>query len=359
MAITLQELAKKLGVSPSTISRVANNKSFVKPETRKKILKAIDEYNYTPNQIARSLKVKVTKTVAVVVPDISEDFFSYVIKGIDEVLSQNGYTIILCDTGENSEKEDLYLNMLMQKQIDGIILATVSKDYKTIYKILESKNNMLFFDNLPNIKMNYDSVITDNIKASSMVVEHLIGLGHKKIGIITGKQNETTGFERLMGYKKALIENNIPIDEKLICIGDFKEKSGYESAEKLMENNKDMTALYVASSKMTYGAIKALNNRGKRIPSDIALVGFDVHDPTGLISPGITTIIQNEENIGKTAGEFFLKKMESGNRVVNQKILLDPQLVIRESCGYKTKHHGLDNNSAKTVERLKVNAKRL
>ena len=335
MSSNLKDIAKKLNMSVSTVSRVVNNKTYVKPETRELVMKALNELNYTPNQVARSLKNKSTKTIGVMVPDISEDFFAYVIKGIDVILSRQGYTMILCDTGEKPDKEELYMDILFEKQIDGIILATVSKEYKTLQKLIAKNLPVIFIDNLPDIKSNYDSVIIDNIKASYMAVEHLIKMGHKTIGTIIGKMDETTGYERLLGYKKALEDHKIEIDDNLIKIGDFKEKSGYESMKKLLDSNEKTTAVYVASSKMTYGAIKAIIDKGLKIPQDISLVGFDIHDVSGLITPSITTILQPEERIGMVAGELMLNRLKNSEERYSQKIVLDPEILIRDSCGFK------------------------
>lgn len=347
MSSRLKDVAKKLNISVSTVSRVVNNKSYVKPEMREMVLKALDELNYSPNQIARSLKNKSTNTIGIIVPDISEDFFAYVIKGADEVLSKNGYTIILSDTGENPEKEESYLNLLLEKQIDGVILATVNKTPKALDTLFNNNMPVIFIDNLPSIKRNYDSVIIDNSKASYLAVEHLIKLGHQKIGIITGKLDETTGYERLLGYKKALTDHGIAIDENLIKVGDFKEKSGYENMKMLLNNEKQMTAVYAASSKMAYGAVKAIRQEGLRIPQDMALVGFDVHDVSGLISPGISTIIQPEESIGKVAAELMIKRLQDKENKLNQKIVLEPSLEIRESCGY-----GINRQKKKNVQKM-------
>lgn len=335
MSSRLKDVASKLNISVSTVSRVVNNKNYVKPEMREMVMKALDELNYTPNQIARSLKNKSTNTIGIIVPDISEDFFAYLIKGVDDVLSKNGYTIILCDTGENPEKEELYLNLLLEKQIDGIILATVNKTPKALDYLFNKNMPVIFIDNLPNIKRNYDSVIIDNSKASYIAVEHLIKLGHRKIGIITGKLDETTGYERLMGYRKAFMDYGIEIDEDLIKTGNFKEKSGYENMKSLLKAGKQITAVYAASSKMAYGAVKAVRDEGLKIPEDIAVVGFDVHDASGLISPGITTILQPEGSIGKVAAELMIKRLQDKGEKLSQKIVLEPNLEIRESCGYQ------------------------
>ena len=330
MSSTLKDVAKKLNVSVSTVSRVVNNKKYVKPETRQLVQEAMEEMSYTPNQVARSLKIRTTNTIGIIVPDISEDFFSSVIKGIDKVLSSNGYFIVLCDTGEDPEKEEMYLNLYSEKQIDGMILATVNRKHKVVDKLLAKGTPIIFIDNLPPLRNNFDSVIIDNNKASYIAVGHLLEQGHKRIGIITGKTDETTGYERLRGYKMALRDNGIEPDDCLIKVGDFKEPSGYQKMKELLAC-KDITAVYVASSKMTYGAIKAIFEQGLRIPEDISVVGFDIHDNSGLMSPSITTIIQPEDRIGRVAAELLIKKLRDSEEEFSQKIVLDPALIIRRS----------------------------
>ncbi len=393
MPATLEELAMKLGVSASTVSRVVNNKKYVKPLTREKVLRAIEESGYTPNQIARNLKYRQTKTVAYVVPDISEDFFAYVYKGVDSVLGERGYNILMCDTDEDPAKEEMYLDILSQKQIDGVILATVSSDNAVVRKHLEKGMKVVFFDNLPGIGSDCGagtgkgdkgsrentlrelSVLTDNIMASRMAVRHLVEQGHRNIGIITGKQEETTGHERFKGFMDAMAEQNLTVADELVAVGDFKEKSGYECMKAMLERNaasiqcgsrtksvikktvgicgnnntgveagsdSGITAVYVTSSKMTYGAIKAIIEKGLDIPGDIALVGFDIRDPSGLIKPGITTLKQNETEIGRTAARLLLDELDraagrksgTGNSEYGaRKVLFEPALIIRESSG--------------------------
>jgi LacI family transcriptional regulator len=332
LSSTLKEIAKELGLTASTVSRVVNSKEYVKPETRKLVLKALEKYNYMPNQTARNLRSKKTNMIAVIVPDISEGFISNIVKVLEHVLGESGYSIILCDTNEEPEKEEQYLNILLQKQIDGVIIATVSKKPDAIFKYFDKNLGVVFFDNLPNINVSFDAVITDNVKSSNMAVNYLCDLGHKKIGIIAAKQDETTGFERLIGYKKALTDHEIEISDNLIAIGDFKEQSGYDCMKTLMNRNPDMTAVYAVSSKMTFGAIKAAQENGKKIPDDISIVGFDVHDPSGLICPCITTIIQDEVNIAKLVSENIIKGIADKENSVKKKILLEANLVIGNSC---------------------------
>lgn len=333
----LKDIAGKLGISVSTVSRVVNNKAYVKPKTREMVMRALEELNYTPNQIARSLKNNSTRTIGIVVPDISENFFALIIKGVDSILSKNGYSIILCDTDENPDKEEAYLKLLLEKRVDGFVLATISKRNKLIEKLVHDQIPVIFIDNLPDISSNYDSVLIDNNKAGYRAAEHLIRLGHTNIAVITGLLDETTGYERLEGFKKALQNYHIEVNPDRIRIGNFKEDSGYDHMKSLLESDPGLSAVFVASSKMTYGAIKAIRDAGLKMPDDIALVGFDMHDDSGLLSPGITTLIQPERLIGRVAGEQLLKRLKDKEDQFNQKVILEPELVIRESCGHKLK----------------------
>ena len=336
MKYTLQQIANELNLSVSTVSRVLAGKQNVNGQTKEQVLNYMREHEYSLPPAAGSCDGS-GQIVAVIIPDLTEDYFAHVIRGIEEILWQEKSSMMLCETMEDSTKEEQYIEVLRRKKITNIILATVSKDQERIRSYLRDDANIVFFDNLPNLTTNYNSVITDNVRASIMAVDHLVEQGHEKIGIIAGKQQETTGFERLVGYRRALDMRGIGQDESLVAIGNFKEESGYQCMLELLDKNPGMTAVYVSSSKMTYGAMKAIFSRGLSIPQDIALVGFDVHDPTGLVCPGITTILQNEANIGKLCVELLHKKESqelAGSQALYQRILLEPRLVIRESCGY-------------------------
>jgi len=331
---TLQEIAKELGLSVSTISRAVNKKGPVKESTYKQVMDAVARYNYIPDNTARSLKTGKTKTIGVIIPDVTEIFFTNVLSGIEEELSKSGYNMLLCLSGEDKNKEASYLNYFSQNHADGIILATVAEDSAPLLNALDSGKGIVCIDNLPNTDAAFDSVINDNIYASELAVNYLVKLGHKKIAVILGKQTETTGADRLFGYRKAMMRLNIDADEKLIKIGDFKEKSGYDAMREILSKNPDVTAVYAASSKMTYGAIKAIVGSGKSIPDDISVVGFDVHDLTGLLRPGITTVRQQEDGIGRIACELLIDNINNQEKHIYRKILLQPELIIRESCSY-------------------------
>lgn len=338
MVRTLKDIAKELNVSVSTISRVVNNKTYVNPKTRKMVLEGLAKYNYVPNQVARSLKKRSTETVGILVPDISENFFAQIIKGIDEVLGRKKYSIILADSNESPKKEEHYLKLLYQNRIDALVLATVSKDYSALNMYYANNIPVVFIDNIPDLEHDIDCVIINNQKASIIAVNHLVESGKRDNAIIIGSPDETTGYERLEGYKRALEHHNIAINENLIKYGNYKENTGYSSMKELIENrSKDpFTGVFIGSEKMTYGAIKAIKEFNLRMPEDVALVGFDVHDKSGLITPGITSIRQPENNIGKIVADLIIKRLKEKQQdndipQISQRIILEPSLEIKRS----------------------------
>ena len=329
---TLREIANELSLSVSTVSRVVNNKGYIKESTRERVMEAVSRRNYIPDNAARSLKTGQTRTIGVIIPDVTEVFFTNVLGAVEKELSNAGYNMLLCISGEDNGKEASYVNYFSHNHSDGIILATVSENSEPIQQALEGGTSIVFIDNLPNVGAAYDSVISDNIGASEAAASYLHGLGHRRIAAIAGKQTETTGIDRLLGFKRALAKLAAPADESLIRVGDFKEKSGYDAMRDLLEKAPGFTAVYAASAKMTYGAVKAITDLGMKIPDDVSVVGFDVHDPTGLVRPGITTVCQQEGSIGKIACQLLLDGINSPKSHVCRKVLLQPELVVRGSC---------------------------
>lgn len=332
MGMSIKDIAKKTGLSVSTISRVVNNKPGISEETRELVKLAIKKYHYVPNMVARNLINRKTNTIGVIIPDMSEMYFSRIVKGIDSMLSVNDYTMILCDSNESAEKEHKLLGVLHEKQVDGIILATVQTDQQLEKETLLSSVPVCFIDNTPSLFRNYNSVSLDNAMASYLAIEHLYQLGHRKIAAIFGKQSESTGLERYQGFCKAIQDFNLVSEKDLVRFGDFKEQSGYDAVIDILKSGKEFTALYVASSKMTYGAIHALKQNGIRIPEDVSLIGFDIRDDNKLYSPTITTILQPEQNMGEMAAKLLIGSIENSlDTMFSQKTTVKPILLSCES----------------------------
>lgn len=330
MEYGLQEIANKLGLSVSTVSRVVNNKGNVKESTRQEVLRALDQYGYSPNFLARSLKSNKTKTVGVIVPDITEGLFGNIIKGINDVMDAQGYSVVFCDSDENVRKEEKYLQYLSDIRVDGLIVAMVKSNEKIIQELFGKKRPIVMVDNLFDYHDMYDSVTIDNFQAGYKGTEYLIQKGHKQIGIIIGSLEQTTGKERLKGYLHAMEKYNLPVQEGFIQAGDYKENSGYCAMQAFLDGVPQVTAVFATSSKMTFGAVKLLRERQMIYKKDISLLGFDVADEMEMFHPRITSIVQPDRRIGNMAAEILIKRLESPTGTV-QRVFLDFHIAERET----------------------------
>lgn len=329
MEYGLQEIANKLGLSVSTVSRVVNNKSTVKESTRKKVLECLEEYGYSPNFLARSLKTNRTHTIGVIVPDITENLFGNIIKGINDVLVEKGYSAVLCDSDESAHNEKKYLRYLRDIRVDGLIVAMVNPDENIIREYFGDKCPVVLVDNTFDNDGKYDSVTIDNFKAGYCGTEYLIKKGHKKIGIIIGSTEQTTGRERLAGYLSAMNDYNLAVEDSFVKKGDYKENSGYSAMEEFFSEGQGISAVFATSSKMTFGAAKLLREKSLTY-KDIALLGFDVADAMEIIHPKITSIIQPDRKIGEEAAKILLHRLEN-TAVEYQKRVIDFEIVDGET----------------------------
>lgn len=323
---TLKQIAAELGISVSTASRALNGKSVVSADTRKRVLELAEKYSYTPNEVARSLQKCSTETIAVVLPDVSETFFGTIVKEIDRVVSRKGYMLLLADTQERSDKEKKYLDMLFKRQVDALVLATVDIDGSSSLRFRESKKPVVFIDNVPQIP-DADAVTIDNKQASFMAIEHLKSRGHKSVATIIGSETETTGADRLFGYREAVKQYGLTQDDRLIAFGDYKQESGYTAMKALIDRREQVpfSAVYVTSEKMTYGAIRAIKESGLSVPQDISVLGFDIHSSDVLSELKITSIRQPEKEIGVLVGEQLLRLLEKTDNRIGH-IMLSPVL---------------------------------
>jgi len=329
----LKDIAEYLNISVSTVSRVVTGKDRVRADTREKVLEAVKKFNYHPNDVARSLKKKSTNVLAIVVPDITNSFFAMVFKGFESVVRQHKYTVILCSTDEDHTRENEYLEFLMEKQVAGLVIATVSSNTDYIEKYKASGVPVVYIDNLPNLDDNYDFVMIDNVKASFELTNHMIDNGHEQIAIISGPLDQTSGKGTYQGWLKAMEERQLEVNSNWVRHGTFKYESGYALMKEMLKQKRRPTAIFVANSSMAYGAIKAVHEHGLKIPEDISMVTFDAIDQTnGLISPQLTCIVEPAEDIGVLAAEIILRKITNPKIKSFQKVTLEHQLVIKESC---------------------------
>lgn len=334
MSATIGDIAKRAKVSPATVSRVLNNSGYVKEDTRKRILAAIKEMNYTPSAIARSLSKNETNTIGVIVPDITNTYFGEIIKGISEIAEKNNLNIILFNTENYLEKEIRALNLLKEQRIKGIIMTPGFGEEKFNETYIKTIDNL----NVPIILVSADikftklnGVFVDNIKGGYDATNLLIKEGHTKIGIMTGLLSSEPTIDMLEGYKKALLDNNIEFNDKYIHHGDFKLDKACELTKKILKDEDVPTALFVCSNMMTLGVIKALREEKKETPNDLAIIGFNKIDFLDIVGMNITYMEDCPVQLGRAAMEMLNDIIsDSGDKDI-RRLTIAPQMIVKGS----------------------------
>ena len=335
----MKTVAQKARVSTATVSRVLRDYPGVKEKTRKKVLKVISELNYEINVVARNLRQRKTNTIGVIIGNVLSQFYSIIAKSVEDVANKSGYNTILCNGDDNPEKELEYLKILKANRVDGVILTPTGKNAKYINWLLESGTRVVLLDRLID-GVDCDAVLVDNENGAYEAVKHLIKQGYRKIGIINGFTDRTTGRGRLAGYLKALREAGIPKDDSLIKIGDFKKRSGINLSKELLESPNKPEAIFATNLDMAMGTLITIKEMGLKIPGDIGIIGFDDSDWALILSPPLTVVSQPVYSLGSTAGEMLIKKIENSSTNSGKEpliVTLNTSLIIRNSTDSRTK----------------------
>ncbi|MGZ8882219.1 MAG: LacI family DNA-binding transcriptional regulator [Nitrososphaeraceae archaeon] len=331
MSLNIKVIAEKAGVSTATVSRVLSGFPGVREKTKKKVMKITSELNYEVDGIARSLRQKKTFKIGVIVGNVLSQFYTVLAKSIEDIANKYGYSVILCNGDDDPEKELNYLKVLRSSRVDGIIIVPTGKNVGYINNLLQSNIKIVLVDRLIE-GVDCDAVLVDNEKGAYTAVKYLIDKGYKKIAIIDGLIDTTTGKERLKGYLRALNENNIPRNDDFIKIKDFKKRSGIVFANELLENKNKPEAIFVANLELTLGAILSIKSLGLKIPDDIAVIGFDDSDWAQILEPPLTTISQPVYDLGTTAAEMLIKNIENDNSKKEKLIVkFNTKLIERDS----------------------------
>ena len=326
---TISDVAKLANVSTATVSRVLSHSGNVKKETAERVLEAIQKLNYQPNLLARQLRKMESKTILVVVPDISNTFFSKVLRGIEQVAIEHDYEVILGDTGNSLEREEGYLDILRKKKADGMILLTARLERRLLEEFAGEFPVVLACEYLEGSKI--PTVSIDNISGARKATEYLIRLGHRRIAFISGPLNVILSRDRLKGFHQALEQHEIPLESCFVQEGDFSFESGYHMMMKFLALEQPPTAVFAANDEMAIGAIKAIKSQGLHVPNDISVIGFDDLKFASIYEPALTTISQPMYEIGKKAMELLIEIINKKSLEKNQYILED-RLVIRDTC---------------------------
>lgn len=336
MRKTLKDVATKAGVSVAVASRVLGNYGYVSEENRLKVLKAAREIDYQPDVLARGLKTKKTYSIGVIISDVTTFFFTSVVRGIEDVASQGGYHVTLCNADEDPQKEKGYLEELYKRKVDGIILSATGKNLSLVKKLIRSGMPIVLVDRKID-KLDTTQVVVDNKEGAYEAVKHLIKLGYQRIGVINGIKGIWTSEQRFAGYLDALEESELKIKPELIKYGDFRVEGSKKAMVEFLGMKNPPEAVFVTNEAMTTGALLAMKEKKVKIPDDIAIVGFDDPIWAPLIEPPLTAVRQPSYSIGTIACQALLQRIEKTNRgrSVHEEIVLKPKLIIRKSCGEK------------------------
>lgn len=331
--MNIKTIAEMCGVSIATVSRVMNNKDPVKPETREKIMKMIEVMDYVPNAMARNLSKNESDVIGVIVPDISNSFYIELIKGVMDEANKNGLNIVFFNSDQSIDKELNAMKMLREQRIRGILLiSSVKKDEIDILrKNIKSLNVPLILVNKYIENLNYDGVFTDDIMASYLLTETLIKNGHKNIVLITGAENSIVSHNRVSGYKNALSDYDIDLDEKNIIYSDFNNvETGYFKLNEYIKTNGMPKAVIAGNTNINLACIKVFNENKVVIGKDISLVAFDDVKILNELGIAVTVVSQNPKDMGKKAFTLLLNRIQDKNAAVN-KIHIVPELILRGS----------------------------
>lgn len=329
---TVRDVARRAGVSIATAARALGGYGYVSAGSREKVLRAAQALDYHPNAIARSMIKGRTNTLAVIVSDNANPFFAAVVRGIEDVVLAQGYAIILCNADEDPSKEAMYLRTIRQKRVDGLIISPSGGPADLLRGLLASGIPVVQVDRRLD-GLETDAVLTDNRAGVRAAVEHLLHLGHRRIGIISGPRRLYTGRERLQAFLDALWRARIRPDARCILEGTFKERSGYELAGEMLRLRRRPTALFVANNLMTIGTLLRLKEEGVAIPQEMAIVGFDDMYWATVLTPPLTAVAQPGYSLGTAAAQLLLRRLAALQGGPPETIVLQPQLVVRESCG--------------------------
>jgi DNA-binding LacI/PurR family transcriptional regulator len=328
---TIKDIAKQLNVSISTVSRALRNATDVKSETRKAVLALAEELKYEPNRLAISLREKQTHTIGVIVPNL-DYVLSMMVRGIDEVALEAGYTVMVCQSNESFGREIVNTRRLLDSLVDGFIVSVSSetKSFEHFKKIKERNLPLVAFDRVvPDLAA--PSVTIDNEEGGFLATEHLIQQGYKHIAILAGPKNLGISNQRMQGYLNALKKYKLKKEEPFIIHCDFNQDYAYHATKDLLKHRKKPDAFFAISDRMAIGAMLAIKEAGLNMPNDIGLVGFNNEPVTSLVTPQISSVIMPTFELGKAAAKLFIETIHNKESSTYEEIVMRPKLLVRAS----------------------------
>jgi LacI family transcriptional regulator len=343
---TIKDIANRAGVSTATVSYVINGTRFVSEELRERVLAAVAELDYRPNAVAQSLRQKKTRTIGLIVPDNSNPFFAEVAKGVEDAGFEVGLSVILCNSDGSFDREQRYLKLLRDKQVDGLIFIATTPGADHLAGIIERAiPTVVFYREVP--RLDVDMLLVDNLGGGRLATQHLIDLGHTRIACVAPASTNSPSALRVAGFRQAMESADLPVDEALIYRGDNRFASGLDGAEHLLATGKPFTAVFAGNDVMALGAIRAFQRRGLAVSGEVSVVGFDGIALGDFVTPSLTTIVQPRYEAGRTAFRLLLERIEEEYDGPPRRIGLETELIVRESSA-PPRSNGVTNLKRRT-----------
>jgi LacI family transcriptional regulator len=331
MRVTIRDVAREAEVSVATVSRVLNESGPVSPETRQRVREVACRLRYSPSNAARSLITSRSATLGVLLPDLYGDFFSEIIRGIDQAAQLSGFHLLV--SGSHNARSEIEASLrAMRGRVDGLIVMSPEIDAHTLVNNLPEHLPVVLLDCWVEGDA-FDSVNIDNFGGAYTMVRHLAGLGHRRIATITGAPRNHDAAERLRGYRTALDDVGLGWSERWEVVGDFTESGGYQAAAALLARGEPPTAIFAANDSMAIGALSALREAGHQVPEDVALAGFDDIPTARYVHPPLSSVRVNISQLGVRATTILLRAVSDQNQHVRRQVTLPTSIVIRASCG--------------------------
>ncbi len=331
--VTIKDVAREAGVSPMTVSRVINRSSSVRVETRSRVEQAIDELGYIPSRLARGLSAQRTGTLALIVPDVANPFFTLIVRGAEDVARRAGYRLILCDTRADLDLEREVIDEMIAHRVEGILIAPVSDRSREPLRRLSRFDVPFVLVDRTVAGIDVDTVVGDSAGGARRLVEHLIALGHRRIGMIVESSAVSTARDRRRGYEAALVAAGLELEPELVVEATVDPEGGLGGMRSLLALEPPPSAVFTVNNLVALGAIEAVRASGREVPDDVALVCFDDIEYASRLHPFLTVMEQPAETFGTLGTQLLLERIAQGAPSRRRTVVLPAQFVVRRSCG--------------------------
>jgi len=325
---TIYDVARQAQVSPATVSRVLNGRTTVDPSMAARVQQAMRDLDYRPNAVARNLRLSQTSLWAVIISDIENPFFTSMVRGVEDVAQGAGFSVVLCNSDEDPEKESRYVAAALAEQMAGVIISTSGRP-TVINRLVEARMPVVAIDRQLR-GVNVDTVLVDNVHGAELATAHLLDGGYRRVACVTGPRRISTAAQRLRGYQRALKSRGGPASDNLIRFADFREEGGYRAMASLLDGSEPPDAVFATNNLMTVGAVECLIDRGVKVPAEFGVVGFDDIPWAHLVRPSLSTVSQPTYDLGRSAAVLLAERIANPARTPST-ITLRTGLQIRES----------------------------